>query len=152
MVTMAGKSLTVRCHIASGVPNSSNETPSTRSIARVELRRAANRVQYYRAVLLQRRERLGAHAAFTDDRAHAVTLDDLALIRSSRMLVVGPAAVTRQPPPSFTTTGPQDTHRPAQVHGRLVLHQVRMTRRARERRARDENEVADLERSHSALR
>ena len=31
---MAGKSLTVRCHIASGVPNSSSETLSTRSIMR----------------------------------------------------------------------------------------------------------------------
>ena len=34
IVTIAGKSLTVRCHIASGVPNSSSETPSTRSIVR----------------------------------------------------------------------------------------------------------------------
>ena len=47
IVTMAGKSLTRRCHIASGVPNSNSETPSTASIAAgVELRCAADRVQY----------------------------------------------------------------------------------------------------------
>jgi hypothetical protein len=34
IVTMAGKSLTIKCHIASGVPNSSSETPSTFSIER----------------------------------------------------------------------------------------------------------------------
>ena len=34
IVTIAGKSLTVRCHIASGVPNSSSETPLTPVIAR----------------------------------------------------------------------------------------------------------------------
>ena len=34
MVTIAGKSRTCRCHIASGVPNSVSDTPSTRSIQR----------------------------------------------------------------------------------------------------------------------
>ena len=34
IVTMAGKSVTRRCHIASGVPNSSSETPSTASTVR----------------------------------------------------------------------------------------------------------------------
>ena len=34
MVTIAGKSLTRRCHIASGVPNSSSDTSSTPSIDR----------------------------------------------------------------------------------------------------------------------
>ena len=34
MVTIAGKSRTSRCHIASGVPNSVSDTPSTRSMQR----------------------------------------------------------------------------------------------------------------------
>ena len=34
MVTIAGKSRTCRCHIASGVPNSVSDTPSTRSMQR----------------------------------------------------------------------------------------------------------------------
>ena len=109
IVTIAGKSSTVRCHIASGVPNSSSDTPSTLlDRARVELRGAADRVQVDGAVLLQRRERLRAHAALADDRAHAVALDDLALIRllaDARRRSGGGDRAT--PSPSFTTTGPQ---------------------------------------------
>ena len=40
--------------------------------ARVILRRAADAVQVHRAGLLQRRQRLRAHAALADHRAHAV--------------------------------------------------------------------------------
>ena len=64
------------------MPNSSSDTPSTCSIApRVELRRAADGVQVDRAALLQRRQRLRAHAALADHRAHAVTPDDVGLVR-----------------------------------------------------------------------
>ena len=99
----------VRCHIASGVPNSSSDTPSTPvDRPRVELRRAADRVQVDGAVLLQRGERLRAHAALADHRAHAVALDDLALIRlfaNARRRTGGGDAPALSP--SFTTTGPQ---------------------------------------------
>ena len=37
VVTMAGKSLSCRCHMASGVPNSMRDTPFTRSVHRVAL-------------------------------------------------------------------------------------------------------------------
>ena len=61
-----------------------------------------------RAVLFQRRERLGAHAALADHRPHAVALDDLALIRlfaNARRRPRGGDAPRCSP--SLTTTGPQ---------------------------------------------
>ena len=43
------------------------------------------------------------------------------------MLVVGPAAVTRQPSPSFTHhRAAVIEHRAVQIDRRLVLHQVRV--------------------------
>ena len=64
MVTMAGKSFTVRCHIASGVPNSINETPSTLGNGPgVELSRATDRVEVHGAGFLEGRERFRPHSA-----------------------------------------------------------------------------------------
>ena len=73
---------------------------------------------------------------------------------SSRMLVVGPAAVTRQPLAAFLhdhrTAVIED--RAAQIDRRLVLHQVRVDRvAAGEHAAGDHHDVADLERAHVGL-
>src|SRR4030095_11094429 len=47
----------------------------------VILGRASDGVKVDRAVLLHRGQRLRAHSAFTNDGAHAVAFDDLALVR-----------------------------------------------------------------------
>src|SRR5688572_25538788 len=49
--------------------------------ARIVLRRSPNAVQVHSAELLQRAESLRTHAAFSDYGTHAVTLDDIGLIR-----------------------------------------------------------------------
>ena len=126
IVTMAGKSSTVRCHIASGVPNSSSDTSSTLlDGARVELRRAADGVQVDRAVFLERRQRLRAHAALADHRADAVPLDDLALIRL--LANAGRRTGGRDAPAVAFLHDDRAAvieHRAAQIDRRLVLHQV----------------------------
>ena len=153
IVTIAGKSFTVRCHIASGVPNSSSDTPSTFSIdARVELRGAADGVQIHRAVLLERRERLRAHAALADHRAHAVALDDLALIRllaNARRRTGGGDAPRLAFLHDDRTAVIQD--RAVQIDRRRVLHQMRVHGvAAGEHAARDHHDVADLQRANGA--
>jgi len=74
------------------------------------------------------------------------------------MLVVGPAAVTRQPlPPSFTSSFNYDRtavieDRAVEIDGRRVLHQVRVHGvAAGEHTARDHDDVADLERADILL-
>ena len=112
--------------------------------ARVELRRAADGVQIHRAVLLHRGQRLRAHAALADDRAHAVAPDDLALIRlfaDARRRTGG-----RHPPDlaflhDHRTAVIQD--RATQIDRRIVLHQVRVHRiAAGKHRARQQHDVA----------
>src|SRR5581483_8130230 len=92
---------------------------------RVELRRAANGIQIDRAEVFHRGERLRAHAAFADDGADAVPLDDLALIwflANARRRAGGVDA------PAVTLLHRDRTavieHRPAEVDRRLVLHEV----------------------------
>ena len=65
------------------------------------------------------------------------------------MLVVGPAAVTRQPLAFLhDDRAAVIEHRPAQIDRRLVLHQVRVHGvAAGEHPARHEHDVADLERA-----
>src|SRR4029077_4953147 len=91
---------------------------------RVELRRAADRVQVHGAVLLERRQRLRAHAALADHRADTVALDDLALVQllpdAGRRAGGGdaPAVALFHDHRTAVIEG-----RAAQIDRRLVLHQ-----------------------------
>src|SRR5438445_9817857 len=116
---------------------------------RVELRRAADRVQVYGPVFLQRGERLRAHAAFTDDGTDAVPLDDLALIR---LLPNAGRRPRGSDAPALALLHGDGTamveNAAAQVDRRRVLHQVRVHGiAAREDAARDQHDVADLQRA-----
>src|SRR5262249_32145077 len=115
---------------------------------RVELRRATNSVQVYRSVLFQCRKRLRTHAAFADDRSHAVALDDLPLIRllSNARCRTG----SRYPPPVRFVQAFAFFHHDraaviqdgaAQIDRWLVLHQMGMYGIASgEHRSREEHD------------
>ena len=109
MVTIAGKSRHVEVpHRLGRAELHQRHAGHALDAARVELRRAADGVEIDGAGLLQPGQRLRAHAALADDRAHAVALDDVGLVRllaDARRRAGGGHAPA--PSPSFTTTGPQ---------------------------------------------
>ena len=105
-------------------------------------------------MLLERRQRLRAHAALADHRADAVALDDVALIR---LLADAGRRTGGGHAPAVAFLHDDRTavieHRAAQIDRRLVLHQIRVDRvAAGEHPAGHQHDVADLQRADVAPR
>ena len=101
-------------------------------------------------MFFQRGQRLRAHPALADDRAHAVPLDDLSLIR---LLANAGRRARGRDAPALALFHDHRTaviqHGPVQIDRRLVLHQIRMHGVASgEHAAGHHHDIADLQRPH----
>ena len=123
--------------------------------ARVILRRAADAVEINRAVFLQRRQGLLAHAALAHHRTHAEVLDDVGLIRLLAAAGGGAGGLDGPLLAAFEHHGTAVIQqRAAQIDafGQRILHQVRVHRVASGvALAGDQHHVAHFERADLLL-